>query len=171
MIFATNLYGIKKTDKINRKQMCTSIQEFGLKMIDIDSFTKGLKVSWICNLNIKTAAHWVQLAKHIVGVINKIFLFGSDWAVQRAKQMDNHFWKEVLSAWACVLQNICQKCNMYEKLYVPLWYSPEVTRATLYIPELYQQGILYPIDHTRNGDIMTRKNIALFYNISIDFVT
>ena len=85
--------------------------------------------------------------------------------------MDNHFWKDVLSAWACVLQNIRQKCNIYEKLYVPFWYNPEITQATLYIPELYQQGILYPIDLTRNGDIMTRENIALFYNISLVFLT
>ena len=140
-------------------------------MIDIDSFIKGLKVSWIRNLYIKTAAPWVQLAKYIVGDINKIALVGSDWTVQRAKQMDNHFWKDVLSAWACVLQNIHQKCSIYEKLHVPLWYNPEITRATLYIPELYQQGILYPIDLTRNGDIMTRENIALFYNISLDFFT
>ena len=85
--------------------------------------------------------------------------------------MDNRFWKDVLSAWACVLQDIRQKCNIYEKLHVPLWYNPEITRATLYIPELYQQGILYPIDLTRNGDIMTRENIALFYKISLDFLT
>ena len=121
-------------------------------MIDIDSFIKGLKVSWIRNLYIKTAAPWVQLAKYIVGDTKKIALFGSDWTVQRAKQMDNHFWKDVISAWACVLQNIRQKCNMYEKLHVPLWYNPEITWATLYIPELYQQGILYPIDLTRNND-------------------
>ena len=89
-------------------------------MIDIDNFIKGLKVSWIRNLNIKTAAPWVQLTKHIVGETNKIVLFGSDWAVQMTKQMDNQFWKDVLSAWACVLQNICQKCNIYDKLYVPL---------------------------------------------------
>ena len=85
--------------------------------------------------------------------------------------MDNHFWKDVLSAWACVLQNIRQKCNIYEKLYVPFWYNPEITQATLYIPELYQQDILYPIDLMRNGNIRTRENIALFYNISLDFLT
>ena len=141
-------------------------------MIDIDSFIKGLKVSWIRNLNIiKTAAPGVQLAKHNVGDTNKIVFFGSDWAVRRAKQRDNHFWKDVLSAWACVLQNIHQKCNIYENLYVPLWYNPEITQATLSIPELYQQGILYPIDLMRNGDIMTRENITLFYNISLDFLT
>ena len=111
------------------------------------------------------------MAKHIIGDTNKIVLFGSDWAVQRSKQMDNHFWKDVLFALACVLQNIRQKCNIYEKLYVPLWYNPKITQATLYIPELYQQGILYPIDLTRNGDIMTRENIALFYNVSLDFLT
>ena len=66
---------------------------------------KGLKASWIRNLYIKTAAPWVQLAKYIVGDTNKIALFGSDWTVQKAKQMDNRFWKDVLSAWACVLQN------------------------------------------------------------------
>ena len=111
------------------------------------------------------------LAKHIVGDISKIVFFGSDWAVQRAKQIDSHFWKDVLSAWACVLQNICQKCNIYEKWCVPVLYNPEITQATLYIPELYQQGILYFIDLTRNGIIMTRENIALFYNISIALLT
>ena len=60
-------------------------------MSDIDSCIKGLKVSWIRNLNIKTSAPWVQLAKHIVVDINKIVLFGSDWAFQIAKQIDNHF--------------------------------------------------------------------------------
>ena len=44
-------------------------------MIDIADFIKGLKVSWIHNLNIKTSAPWVQLAKHIDGDINKIVLF------------------------------------------------------------------------------------------------
>ena len=161
----------QKPDKISRKQLCTGILEGGLKMIDIDSFIKGLKASWIRNLYIKTAAPWVQLAKYIVGDTNKIALFGSDWTVQRAKQMDNRFWKDVLSAWACVLQNFHQKYNIYEILHLPLWYNPEITQTTLYIPELYQQGILYPIDLMRNGDIMTRENIALFYNIALDFLT
>ena len=93
-------------------------------MIDIDSFIKGLKVSWIRNLNIKTAAPWVQLVKHIVGDTNKIVLFGCDWAVQRAKQIDNHFWKDVLSAWACVLQNIHQKCNIYKKIICTIVVQP-----------------------------------------------
>ena len=53
-------------------------------------------------------------------------------------------------------------------MHVPLWYNPEVTQLTLYIPELYQQGILYPIDLTINGEIMTRENIALYCNVSID---
>ena len=63
---------------MNRKELCTSNLEGGLKMIDIDSLIKGLKVSWIRNLNIKTTAPSVQLAKHIVGNINKIVLFGSN---------------------------------------------------------------------------------------------
>ena len=135
----------QKPDKINIKQLCTS------------------------NLEL-TSAPWVQLAKHIVGDINKIVLFGSGWAFHIGKQIDNHFWKDVPSAWACVLQNIHQKCNIYKKLFVPLWYNPEITQATLYIPELYKR-ILYPIDLTINGEIMTRENIALHYNVSIDFLT
>ena len=78
----------QKPDKLNKKQLCTNNQEAGLKMIDTDSFIKGMKVSWIHYLNIETTPPWVQLAKHIVGDIDKVLLFGSDWAFQRVKQIN-----------------------------------------------------------------------------------
>ena len=61
------------------------------------------------------------------------------------------------------------KSVIFMKNVCTIWYNPEITQATLYIPELYQQGILYLIDLTKNGDIMIRENTVLFYDISLDF--
>ena len=48
--------------------------------------------------------------------MNEVVLFGSDWALQRAKQMENLFWKNVFfSARDCILLNIHQTCNIHEK--------------------------------------------------------
>ena len=160
-----------KPDKINRKQLCASKLEGGLKMIDIESFIRGLKASWIRNLIIKASAPWAQLAKEIVGDINKVILFGSSWGCQMAKQISNEFWKDVLSAWSSVLLNMYRKCSNLEQMYLPLWYNPETTHSSLYIPELYQRGVLFPVDLVNNGNIMTRENIAMYYNISLDFLT
>ena len=52
-----------------------------------------------------------------------------------------------------------------------VWYSPEVTSTSLFVPELFYKGILYPIDLIYNGNILSRENLMQIYNISIDFLT
>ena len=126
-------------------------------MIDTDSFIKGMKVSWIHYLNIETTAPWVQLAKHIVGDIDKVLLFGSDWAFQRVKQINKLFWKDALSAWICLLLNIFQKCNIYGKIYVP-----RNNGSNSRYNWIISTGYLIPYRPHKNAKIMSRENIALF---------
>ena len=56
-------------------------------------------------------------------------------------------------------------------MYVPIWYNPQVTSTSLYVPELYQKGILYPINLVYNNNIMTREDIHKIYNVSINFLS
>ena len=81
-----------KPDKIKRDILTQAYELGGLKMLDIENYIKGLKLTWIRRL-IKDSSK-----------LNKLLLYSEklnieDLYLGPSKQLKNHFWQEVFSAW------------------------------------------------------------------------
>ena len=64
-------------------------------MINITHFISALKITWVRRLYVNTETPWASLAKHYLGMINKMLLLGSKYAESLAKQSYNKFWADV----------------------------------------------------------------------------
>ena len=64
-----------------------------------------------------------------------------------------------------------EKISESAVLYGPLWYNSKISTHPLFEVELYKKGILSPVDVlTNTGEIMSKRNIELSYNVSLNFL-
>ena len=89
-----------KPCKVKKKRLIKGYLEGGLKMIDICTFIKSLKITWIRRLTSNCTAPWYNLTQDIIGSIYKLIVFGSDWSLKNAQKIKNDFWKDVLYSWS-----------------------------------------------------------------------
>ena len=94
-----------KRDKIARKTKINTVENGGLKMIDIRTFDKALKISWvkkICDKNLQ--ADWKKLRNFMFGPWNDVWLLNKKSIKQYAVPLSNPFWTDVLKSWAEYIQ-------------------------------------------------------------------
>ena len=89
-------------DKIKRKQIVQNYDRDGLKMIDLQSFIKSLKISWIKRLYwAKPNVTWANRVKECLPPICDLVCYGSDKLQELSKNIiKNTFWRDVINAWA-----------------------------------------------------------------------
>lgn len=87
-----------KTDRIKRTVVMKDYRNGGLKMIDIYSTCKSLKITWIRRL-IQTDSSWVELVKQMYPDIKNLQDFGSVFVERIRNGCKNEFWFDVLTHW------------------------------------------------------------------------
>ena len=157
-----------KPEKISRNQLNMEYHQGGIKMIEINSFIKALKLTWIRKLYMTPESPWAHLTSFIVGSLDKIILFGPQWSETVAKRIDNPFWRDVLLSWKELLHLL----PLNSTLHGSLWFTPisNNTTVSIYIPKLYQKGILSPLDLICNGKLMSQNEIQKSYNVKLNFL-
>ena len=100
-VFFSFIWGGKE-DKIARKTIVNDIEDRGLKMTDIRSFAKALKISWIKKVwDVYYQADWKRLlfSDHLywndVWLLNKRSLL-----LLACSFVENTFWRNVVESWA-----------------------------------------------------------------------
>ena len=91
-----------KNDKIKRSEMINDYDKGGLKMIDIESFNKSLKLKWIQGyLNDDNHAKWKLFFDYYLEKFGGKLVFLSNLSTQDAASLDltDPFLKEVLEHW------------------------------------------------------------------------
>jgi len=82
-----------KGDKIARKIIINDIEEGGLKMTDIRSFAKALKISWIKKVwDVNYQVEWTRLLFSDRLPWNDVPLLACSW-------VENTFWWNVVQSW------------------------------------------------------------------------
>ena len=120
---------------IKRSSLVLDYEEGGLKMIDVGSFEKGLKIAWVKRL-MTANGKWQSLAKRMIGKEYSSFMFQLDQKSlnEISKTISNAFWKQVIKAWGEIQKNPRQ---------MVLWknINIKVENKTLYYKNLANNGI------------------------------
>ena len=147
-----------KPDKIKRNLINQSYNNGGLKMVNLEKFIKSLKVTWMRRLLSNQETPWKNLFEASILPIRNLTIFGSNYLIKNAKNIQNHFWKNVLSDWNSLLDKIILRTNN-DLLVTPLWYNPKIC-ANMYFPKWCNIGIIFLADIlNENGIILPLQDI------------
>ena len=126
----TFLWG-NKPDKVNREDAKLSEKAGGLGIVDVNSFWKSLKFSWLRRA-VCTNAFWPQIlclsVKPILGhepTITELLQLGPKMLNNIGKKMSNHFWREVFSSVILFMQGALF-CFPEKIFSAPFWDNPNV---------------------------------------------
>lgn len=161
-----------KIDKVNRKLIIQDYELGGCRMVDIKSFIKALKLSWLRRLQLRND-NIFRLFSTIVNVkLKHVDDFGDDFCQLKANSAKNVFWKEVLTYFA-EFKRITPKSNKrFSVLDHSLWYNSKIKmdKSTIFWKKWYEKGIV-KIRDLLNGNrkIMELKEIENKYDIKIHF--
>ena len=152
-------------DKIKRTIITQEYKYGGLKMIDICTFIKGLKATWMRRLVKSESAPWVTLFESQICKIGTMVTFGNLWFSHLINKTSNQFWKDILTIW----QEIGYKqkfTSNYDVLNSPIWYNHKIVDTySFYLAKWHKCGIKFIndlIDET--GKVLTYEAIKEKFN-------
>ena len=155
-----------KPDKIKRMQITQDYQNGGLRMINLDSYIKALKSTWIRRLLTNNGALWIDVFEHIIGNVTKIVVLGPQWCNVLKQSIVNDFWKSVLDAWEAISEIQPIKCK-HDILSSSLWYNKKIAQYPLFISNWFQNGIHFVGDILDdNGNIRSIEDLTRNYHLN-----
>ena len=103
-----------KGDKIARKTIIDDIEDGGLKMTDIRSFAKALKISWIKKVwDVNYQADWKRL------LLSDRLYWNDVWQLNKrslsllaCSLVENSFWRNVVESWAGYVQETAEASDL-----------------------------------------------------------
>ena len=158
-----------KPDKIKRTTINLSLNQGGMKMINLFNFEKALKVNWVKRLISQPNSQWCKLLTTLNKSITRIFYFGDQWIHKIIHKIDNTFWRNVLQDWQTLIQ-IQQKSKNNQLHRQCIWYNSEISKEPLFYPDWYKKGIHLIADIFDNGQIMSKENINKKFGININLM-
>ena len=181
-------------DRIKRKIMVKNIACAGLRMVELKSFIKGLKVSWFLRILQQSLINFDKLfsvggsyatkvSRRILqqskpneltnlSLINfdKLFSVGGSYATKVSHDLQNPFWKDLMLIWAEYC-NILPVENIGHVLEAPLRYNEKIGRGKMFFKNWYENGIRVVQDIvSENGELYTFEQLKNIYNINGTFL-
>ncbi len=92
-------------DRVKRDIVVKPYHLGGLKMLDIRSFIKSMKVSWI-RRTIKNESKWSNIHFHMTPFLQNFEKYGSDYIYRNMHRINNPFWKDVYTSYAEFLDKV-----------------------------------------------------------------
>ena len=125
-----------KPDKIKRIHISQDYKNGGLRMVNIENFIHSLKLTWRKRLFLGKNSPWVLLSQVSIPDINNLIVYGSVWGCNAIKKNTgmNQFWKDVLLSWV-KYSNKVKIENNSDILASPIWYNPDISQTTLFLPQ------------------------------------
>ena len=109
-------------DRIKRKIIVKNIAYAGLRMVELKSFIKALKVSWFRRILQQSKPN--EFTKSLIN-FDKLFSVGSSYATKVSHDLQNPFWKDLMHIWVEYC-NILPIENIGHVLEAPLWYNEKI---------------------------------------------
>ena len=115
-----------KRDRVARKILCQDKAKGGCRMVKIDTYIKGLKLTWMRRIFQRNQNYkWVQLFFDITDIEEKyLTVLGDCYIKKKLNGIDNLFWKEVLQ-YMTEFHGVIPYENK-EILKKPLWLNSEI---------------------------------------------
>ena len=95
---------------------------------------------------------------------------GPLWCNNIANKISNKFWEDILVNWKRVLQSILINTQSH-KLICPLWYNPNISKETFFLPQWYRVGFIYPADlYNSEGNLLTLQEVRNTFGTNLNFL-
>ena len=155
-------------DRIKRRIIIKNIEYAGLRMVELRSFIKALKVSWLRRiLQQSDTGGWKELAS-----INfsEIFSFGGVCAAKLSSNLQNLFWKDLMQVWSEFCEAVPVE-NIKQILICPIWHNDRIGNGQLFLRNWWDMGIRVINDLiSEEGIFYSFEQLKANYNIRATFL-
>ena len=155
-------------DRIKRRIIIKNIEYAGLRMVELRSFIKALKVSWLRRiLQQSDTGGWKELAS-----INfsEIFSFGGVCAAKLSSNLQNPFWKDLMQVWSEFCEAVPVE-NIKQILICPIWHNDRTGNGQLFLRNWWDMGIRVINDLiSEEGIFYSFEHLKAKYNIRGTFL-
>ena len=159
---------VGKPEKISRKTMFKNYQNGGLKMIDIFTFEKSLKLAWLKRLVLQNDGAWLNLLTECVKNVRNCISLGGEWCINILKKV-NPFWKDVFKDWVLVCKNQVVTSNQ-DILRSSLWLNNDIN-VKMFFPDWFASGIQTVADIVdASGKVADLESIKRKFNLRINIL-
>ena len=164
-----------KPDKINRKLLIQDYKDGGLRMTDIITFIKGLKITWFRRMFQKVrTTDWQTLFEDVhQTTIDLILTRGDNYTYEISKNSHNIFWKEAI-LYLSELHKIVLNESSEDIMDAPLWYNSNIRidNKPTFMKKWNDKNILNIQDLiTTNGLFLSYEQFCNKYNFQTPFTT
>ena len=161
-----------KGDKIARKIIINDIENGGLKMTDIRSFAKALKISWIKKVwDVNYQADWKRLLISDRLYWNDVWLLNNrSLSLLACSFMENTFWRNVVESWAEYVQETVEANDILSQ---PLWNNAfiEIENKYVFYKLWYIKNLCYDNDLVdESGVFMSPTELINKFNLKCTFL-
>ena len=162
-----------KQDRIKREQITQHYNKGGIKAPNIKSYIMSLKLTWIRRLLVKTGK-WQNIIENLLPKTSLHWTeYGSNKIANIAKNINNVFWKDLLTAWTVLLKQK-KVLDMQEFQMECLWFNDKILKnnKSVYYKNWDQKGIRYITDLIdADGKFLTLHKFKQKYHIDTNFIT
>ena len=161
----------KKPDKVKRKIGNLKLIDGGLGMVDIYTFIKSLKATWL-RRNYSSNSKWKEILDKQQPLFNNIYRFGPEYVKLLIRKTTNKFWVEVLESYL-LLTNLTNITSEEEFKACSFIYNEDIRINKCFITNdiLQNKGIQF-IHQLMNGkSFLSYVDFKNKYSIEIDFLT
>lgn len=163
-----------KPDQIKRIKTFNRIETGGLNMIDVVSFQKSLRLTWLRRLFNDESAPWKNIVTTEYSKIKYIANYGSEFCKNIRSSIKNPFWREILNDYESFIDHyyIEQK---EEFLTQPIFYNKKINISSNLkgCKLLQRKNILYlnQMINIQERRVFNASEIKTRYGVDIDFIT
>ena len=157
--------------KIAKNVMIRKIEDGGLKLIDLESKIKAIRLSWVQKLLNNSDASWKSPPRYFYGEKNLTQFFQCKRAPSISDNMPL-FYREIHKCW-CEINNVEPVTNKLIRNEI-LWNNIFITgnKRPLYWRDWVGRGIIYINDIlNEQGSFMSHTDITAMYNINCNFLS
>ena len=161
-----------KGDKIARKTIINDIEDGGLKMTDIRSFAKALKISWVKKVwDVNYQADWKRLLCSDRLYWNDVWLLNKrSLSLLACSLVENTFWRNVVQSWAEYVQDFVEASDLLSQ---PLWnnVSIKIENKPVFYKTWYLKNLRYVNDLIDEfGVFMSPTELINKFNLKCTFL-
>ena len=158
-----------KNDKVKRTLLVQRYGKDGLNMVQVDSFIKSMKLSWLKRL-LTSSAKWTVFAEQEVPNTWHLLTYGSKKLKLLQSKTTNAFYSDILEA---LIQFNCSYEPSEEELITEsLWFSDWTKYQTTIVKRWDYRGLRFIGDlyDTETGQIYSKQQLENVYRIRLTFL-
>ena len=161
----------KGPDKIKRAVAIQNYESGGLRMIEVDTFMKSLKLTWLKRI-LLTKNKYSDFVYANFPCISNCLQYGSKYIDSNNINIDNEFWKDIILSLNVFLDKV-KPSSWNELLSTPLWYNQyiKVGGNVIFYRSWKNKGILLINDLLDlNGDLLSYAEFQTKFDLQTNFL-